>query len=128
MIISWLAVVVWAALIFYFSARPNLKISYGTWGFVLRKSAHMAEFAVLSFLVWRALKQHGVRNLQAIVIATVLAFLFAVSDEYHQSFVVGRTASATDVGFDLTGIAAVVAVAMVAGRIRQGEERPTTRR
>lgn len=115
---------VWAALIFYFSAQPSLTITHGVWDFVLRKSAHMAEFGILSFLAWKAVKQHGVRDSRAIVIAAVLSFLYAFSDEYHQSFVAGRTASAKDVGFDLAGIAAVAAAAMVAGRARQGD-RPT---
>lgn len=41
---------------------------------------------------------------RAIAYATLFAFTFALSDEYHQSFVFGRSGNATDVAIDSLGI------------------------
>ena len=53
----WLPVVVWAALIFTFSAIPSLGTGLGTWDLVLRKLAHAVEFGVLGALLYRALRR-----------------------------------------------------------------------
>jgi VanZ family protein len=92
----WLPVVVWAAVIFVFSSIPSLSSGLGTWDFVLRKGAHMAEFAVLGALLVRALG----RELPAFVAGVA----YAVTDEIHQHFVEGRHASALDVALDSVGV------------------------
>ena len=51
----WLPVVVWAAVIFALSSIPSLNSGLGTWDTVLRKAAHMTEYAILAVLLWRAL-------------------------------------------------------------------------
>lgn len=111
-LLLWLAVAVWAAMIFYFSNQPSLSSGLA-WDYILRKIAHMAEFVALMLLLRGAIRQHGVREGRALAAATALAFIYAVSDEYHQSFVSGRTASARDVGFDLAGILAAVLIVKI---------------
>ena len=107
---AWLAALAWAALIFYLSAQPNLTITrHGTLDFILRKSAHMAAFGILFFLLWLAISQHGARNLAAIITSGFLTLAYAASDEYHQSFVPGRGAEVHDVIIDFTG-AVIVAI------------------
>ncbi|MHB0914957.1 MAG: VanZ family protein [Thermoleophilia bacterium] len=109
-LLAWLAVGAWAGLIFFFSAQPSLDSGLGAWDLVLRKAAHMFVFGVLTLLVWRALRQQGMRPSTALALGAVLSLAYAISDEYHQSFVSGRSGTVYDVGFDLTGIliAAVV--------------------
>ena len=68
--------------------------------FVVRKCAHVAEYAILSAILLRALRQHLVA---ARWIAFVLAALYAVLDEFHQSFVPSRTGSPWDVVTDSVG-------------------------
>src|SRR5918912_19993 len=46
----WLPVVAWAAVIFALSAIPSLSSGLGTWDYVLRKCAHVTEYAVLDAL------------------------------------------------------------------------------
>jgi len=113
-LLAWLAVAAWAGLIFFFSAQPSLGTGLGVWDLILRKLAHMFVFGVLTFLSWRALRQHGVGRGAALLAAAVFSLAYAVSDEYHQSFVPGRSATVYDVGFDLTGI--LVAVTVILGR------------
>lgn len=109
-LLAWLAVAAWAGLIFFFSAQPSLNSGLGAWDLVLRKAAHMFVFGVLTLFVWRAIRRHGVSSATALALGVVLSLAYAISDEYHQSFVFGRSATVYDVGFDLAGIliAAVV--------------------
>jgi VanZ family protein len=95
---AWAPVVVWAAVIFAFSSVPSLSTELGTVDTILRKLAHLAEYAVLGALLCRALRRPGL----AIVVAT----LYAVSDEVHQTFVEGRVGAPLDVAIDAIGAAA----------------------
>ncbi len=96
----WLPVVAWAGLIFALSSIPDLGTGLGTWDLVLRKLAHAAEFAVLGFLLLRALGREAV--------AVAVGIAYAASDELHQHFVPGRQGSVLDVLLDSVGVAAGV--------------------
>ncbi len=96
----WLPVVAWAGLIFALSSIPDLGTGLGTWDLVLRKLAHAAEFAVLGFLLLRALGREAV--------ALAVGIAYAASDELHQHFVPGRHGSVLDVLLDSVGVAAGV--------------------
>jgi VanZ family protein len=93
----WLPVVAWAAVIFAFSSVPHLGTGLGTWDTVLRKSAHVTEYAVLGALLYRALGR------EALALAWGIAY--AATDELHQHFVRGRHASPVDVAIDAVGLA-----------------------
>jgi VanZ family protein len=93
----WLPVVTWAAVIFAFSSVPHLGTGLGTWDTVLRKGAHITEYAVLGALLYRALGR------EAIALAAGIAY--AATDELHQHFVRGRHASPVDVAIDGVGLA-----------------------
>jgi len=104
----WLPVVAWAALIFALSSVPNLSSGLGFWDLVLRKAAHVTEYAILGALLFRALE----RELPAFTIAVA----YAVTDEIHQHFVRGRHASPVDVLIDAAGIAVGIAAYSAARR------------
>ncbi len=87
----------WAGVIFALSSVPHLGTGLGTWDTVLRKGAHMTEYAILAVLLVRALA----RELPAFA----LGVLYAVTDELHQAFVRGRHASPVDVAIDSIGLA-----------------------
>ena len=93
----WLPVGVWAAVIFTFSSIPNLSTGLGTWDTILRKGAHVTEYAVLGGLLYRALGR------EALALATGITY--AATDEFHQHFVRGRHASPVDVAIDAVGLA-----------------------
>src|SRR5213592_4814782 len=94
----WLPVAAWAAVIFALSSVPSLSSGLGDWDYVLRKCAHMTEYALLAALLYRALD----RELPAFL----AALAYAVSDEVHQHFVHGRHATPVDVAIDAVGILA----------------------
>ena len=93
----WLPVVAWAGLIFVLSSIPDLGTGLGTWDLVLRKIAHAAEYAVLGFLLLRALGRESA--------ALAVGIAYAASDELHQHFVPGRQGSPLDVLLDSVGVA-----------------------
>ena len=93
---TWLPVVAWAGVIFALSSIPGLGTGLGVWDLVLRKLAHVAEYAVFGFLLSRA---------TALLPAFALGLSYAVGDEIHQSFVAGREGALRDVAFDALGLA-----------------------
>lgn len=102
--IPWLSVVAWAALIFYLSAQPSLKTDLGIWDLILRKCAHVLEYAVLCLLLWNAIRQKIITSRTALALAAMISLIYALSDEFHQRFVPGRSGALRDVGFDSAGI------------------------
>jgi VanZ family protein len=95
-LLRWLPVVAWAAVIFALSSVPSLSTHLGTWDLVLRKCAHMTEYAILAVLIQRASGSWAA--------AFALAVAYAGSDEWHQTFVRGRHGSPVDVGIDTVGV------------------------
>ena len=87
---------VWAALIFALSSIPSLSTGLGTWDLVLRKIAHLTEYAILGALLLRALGKPW--------LSILIGGLYAVSDEFHQHFVRGRHAAWYDVVIDTIGV------------------------
>jgi len=72
---------------------------------IARKTAHVSEYAVLSLLIFRAWANTvwPSRLAGAALITLLVSGAFAATDEFHQSFVPSRTASARDVMIDITG-------------------------
>jgi VanZ family protein len=95
----WLPIVAWAALIFALSSIPSLGTGLGTWDLVLRKLAHVVEFAILGLLLARALPD---------LAAFLVGVGYAITDEIHHAFVPGRSGSPVDVAIDAVGVAAGV--------------------
>ena len=85
-------------MIFALSSIPSLGTDLGVWDTILRKCAHVTEYAILALLLYRALG----RELPAFL----LGLAYAVTDEMHQRFVRGRHASPFDVAIDAAGLAA----------------------
>jgi VanZ family protein len=103
-------------LIFFLSAQPDLGTGLGTMDVVLRKCAHMAEYGLLWFLWWRALGYgHPAPSI-------AIALAYAASDEFHQSFVEGRSGVVTDVLIDAAGIG--LAGLAVVLRARRAQSQP----
>jgi VanZ family protein len=73
--------------------------------FAIRKLAHFGEYAVLGFLAARAFSTSPHLFLQRhwFMAALLLVVVYALLDEYHQSFVPSRTASLYDSLIDATG-------------------------
>ncbi len=73
--------------------------------FLVRKCAHMTEYAVFALLLYRAWRpEHRFRwsRRTALYVAVAVA-LYSLTDEFHQSFVPDRTSSLVDCGIDTSG-------------------------
>lgn len=89
----------WAALIFASSSLPGPSLPSPAVPH-LDKLAHAGAYAVLGWLVARAM---GARSVKAVAAATAIAALYGASDELHQAFVPGRDPSVADALADLGG-------------------------
>src|SRR3954453_4732515 len=113
----WAPPLVLMAVIFFFSAQPNLNSGLGVIDHVGRKFVHASEYALLCFLWWRALRTKLDCD-AALACAWAIATLYAATDEYHQGFVAGRHSTWVDVAIDSMG-AALFALLVVRARRRQ---------
>jgi len=73
--------------------------------YITRKIAHFTEYAILGFLAARAFRTstHPAINRRWFLICVALIVVYALLDEYHQSFVPSRTASIYDSLIDMSG-------------------------
>ena len=88
--------------------------------FLIRKTAHVTEYAILAFLLLRAAQRNVTTAFSRSVLLVALgAGVFAATDEFHQSFVSSRTASPKDVLIDCCGVLVGIAIyrAYLYGRI-----------
>ncbi|MGV8149990.1 MAG: VanZ family protein [Alkaliphilus sp.] len=132
--ISWLAVLLWMALIFNLSSQPanqSNKLSEGVTkiivdtvervapstdfdlsrlNHIVRKNAHFFAYLVLSLLVMNAVRRTGGSDIK---LTLLICVLYAISDETHQIFVPGRSAQVSDILID--GVGAVVGIVMYLG-------------
>ena len=125
----WLPVLLWMALIFSASSDSHSSEHSSRfiepflhWLFprmsqahiedihlVIRKCAHLTEYAILALLVWRALHQSQ-NHLPAwswpkVGGTLLIVFLYSATDEIHQTFVPTRTGQFSDVVIDTSGAA-----------------------
>jgi len=121
----WTLALLWAALIFgastgAFSASLTARIlthlfqvlhvhvspeTFDRVHFLVRKGAHMTEYAIFALLLYRAFRpEHrfcwsGRTALYVVLVAGI----YSLTDEFHQSFVPNRTSSLVDCGIDTMG-------------------------
>jgi VanZ family protein len=80
--------------IFLFSAQPSSELPNFAWAErIVKKGGHLAGYALLAFSYWWALDFRPEKRW----LAWCFAMLYAVTDEFHQSFVPGRFPSVWDV-------------------------------
>jgi len=104
MVSLWLPVLAWAGFIFFLSSIPHLRFVVAWWDIILRKLGHIVVFGILARLIARALSGSALWPWKKIFAwSLLLTALYAVSDEYHQSFVPGRVPALHDVALDSFG-------------------------
>ena len=115
-----LILILWMGIIFAFSHQPNSgEATYNiiekvlptvqtnslieAINFIIRKSAHLTEYFILTLLIVSLLNEYTKNDRKIIIISIMICFLYAITDEYHQFFVIGRTSSFRDVLIDTSG-------------------------
>ncbi|UHA76108.1 VanZ family protein [Paenibacillus sp. 481] len=92
----------------YDNQRVSWEEPYDFVEFFIRKAAHVVSFGLLCFLSIKTLLATSLRRGTAILFGGFFSFLYACSDEWHQSFVIGRTGHIEDVWVDSIGIVLIV--------------------
>ena len=142
----WMPVIVWMALIFLGSTdilsaehTSRFLVPFLRWidphiswaaltaiQTVIRKLAHVTEYAILATLLWRAMRS-GAPGQMKMSILFVLVWigcaLLAATDEFHQSFVPSRTASGNDVMIDICGALIGLTICIAVGTRKALKER-----
>ncbi len=115
----WVPVFIWAAVIFYFSSVTYLKTDL-KYDYILRKLAHIFEYLIFTSLLYRAFKgSFNMNERRLFIYSALFSFLYAVSDEIHQYFVLGRSCTINDVLIDSIGILGFyVSIKILANRKR----------
>ena len=113
----YLPILLWCAIIYYFSSIPSLKSDLpNQWDLIFRKIAHLTEYAVLTFLFFRATYK-SLSFKKAISYSALFSLTYALTDEYHQLFVFGRGGNLGDVLIDSLGV--FLAVFLIYRRVKK---------
>ena len=145
--VAGILAIIWMCVIFFFSAQAKEESSVVSEGFsyrivsstgllfhlhideeqiremaraieyFVRKSAHMAEYAILAILFYVWIGRWQITRLRRSFAATVMAVIYAGSDEFHQLFVAGRAGTFSDVLIDSAGVALGLAVLLLAENV-----------
>jgi VanZ family protein len=96
----FLPLVLMSAFIFIQSSKAAVAVSYFGWiNFFIHKIAHIIVYSLLFLFATRAFKDRK--------IALIYTILFAISDEFHQSFIPTRNGSIADVLIDTAAASGV---------------------
>jgi len=100
----WGPAVLMMAVIFTASSFPSRDLpSFGLWDRLVKKGGHMVGYALLAIAYTHGLASGARPTRRQLSVAVALAGLYAITDEFHQLFVAGRGAAATDVLIDTVG-------------------------
>ena len=116
-IIKSTAVFIWLLAIFLFSNQvaqdssslssifvepieAYVPASQGIATFLVRKSAHMFLYFILGIMVFSLSREFKLGDLKRTLYSLLFVFLYAISDEFHQKFVIGRSSELRDVFID----------------------------
>jgi hypothetical protein len=92
------------ALIFFASGTSGPEMpSFGILDLLVKKGGHMLGYGLLATAYLRGLTAAAKAGRGAVLLAVVMAVIYAATDEFHQSFIPGRNPSAADVGIDTIG-------------------------
>jgi len=96
----WLPMLLWMAAIFVVSGQAKANVpSFGAWDTLLKKTGHFLAYGLLAMLALRGTKT----GKRPYLLAFLITVMYAASDEYHQSFVLGRHGRLGDVLIDSAG-------------------------
>ena len=126
--ISWILLFFWLILIFTFSNQTG-SVSTGLsdqvlsflpkfidselLSFIVRKCAHFFEYFILAILTLNVCKNYAAISKKQLIITILFCFLYAISDEFHQSFIPDRTPLVGDVLIDSCGVIVGIGVVII---------------
>ncbi len=103
LLVGWLVFIFLASSSLFSADNTKDILVFDLLNFIVRKSAHIVEYAILTFLWFRSLWTVPERFKSCVIRSVVLSVLYAMSDEWHQSFVPNRLGTWEDVVWDAVG-------------------------
>jgi len=103
--------VIWALVIFFLSDQEVLPgFSINALDFISKKLAHMFVYAVLYLLIYRGvlIVREKTSGYKTWLFPLLICFIYAITDEIHQSIVPGRHATIRDISYDMLGASIVI--------------------
>ena len=135
LIISYIALALWAVVIFYLSSEGHdvssgrsdeivatlqslgTSVPSDTLSFIVRKSAHTIAYFIFGLLAFNVMRFYKLPASRAVLAAMLIVIVYAASDELHQYFVPGRSSEPRDVLIDTTaGLIGVSILAFINAR------------
>ena len=71
---------------------------------IIRKGAHLSIYTLVGIFIMSFISTYKIHLKYKFLISILVGLVYASSDEIHQSFIPGRTASIIDVGIDTAGV------------------------
>ena len=103
-ILRLLPAVIIMILIFIASATPGNEVpEFGTVDIFIKKGGHITGYALLGIACFLAAYGDNKKITRSVILSLCVSIVYAVSDEFHQSFTPGRSPSIIDVGIDTVG-------------------------
>ena len=99
-VVYWIFTIAYMTAIFYISSQKSVELPPLPWG--SDKVLHAVAYAVLGVLSYLSFKKSGL-NRRVIALSFLLAVIYGITDEFHQSFVSGRNSAVGDVAADAVG-------------------------
>ena len=137
-IIKFIFMILWMAIVFYFSNQPGKMSSDTSSGFtekiikivtyksdltdeekenivqkiepITRKFAHYTLYTIGGILIINVVNEYKLKKAQKNLISLIIGNVYAITDEIHQYFIEGRSASICDVGIDTLGVITGIAI------------------
>lgn len=92
--LRWIPSILIMAIIFILSSVPSREMpSFGFWDTAVKKSGHFIGYGLLALSYWYSMRWNG----KKVWLVVLITMLYAISDEFHQSFIPGRRASLVDI-------------------------------
>ena len=142
-IIKWVLLIIWMIVIFLFSHQAhsgdtthsileqifpfiNNNNDIDILNFIIRKSAHITEYIILSLLTISLLKEYTKEERIIILLSIIISFTYACTDEFHQIFVPGRSGQLIDVLIDGTGVATGTCICLLVIKLIESNRKNRT--
>ena len=84
-------------------SENRMKEFIDKYNYLFRKFAHASEYFILTILLLVALKNSGIVGKKIFIFTLLICFIYSCTDEYHQTFVIGRTGQFSDCLVDTLG-------------------------
>lgn len=136
-IITFIFIIIWAIIVFYFSNQESTKSSKLSGGVtkvvievfkipekvtvkqqetmetVIRKLAHFSIYTLGGILIISHINLYKITLKKKLIISLVIGICYAITDEMHQLFIVGRSGEIRDVIIDSIGVSCGITIGII---------------